>query len=67
VDDNDCDTRNDILKAQLREVLYATPAPCKVATGVLDDPYTATTIKFMRGETISSKVQIDHVVALSDA
>jgi extracellular deoxyribonuclease len=40
---------------------------CKVLSGVLQDPYTGQTIHFQRGEKTSSKVQIDHVVALSDA
>lgn len=35
--------------------------------GVLDDPYTATTIDFQQGKNTSSAIQIDHVVALSDA
>lgn len=39
---------------------------CVVASGTLDDPYTATTIFFVRGPN-SGDVQIDHVVALSDA
>jgi hypothetical protein len=34
---------------------------------VLNDPYTGKTIEFQRGETSSQTVQIDHVVALSDA
>ena len=36
-------------------------------SGTLDDPYTRTSIAFTRGSATSSKVQIDHVVALSDA
>ena len=35
--------------------------------GTLHDPYTSTTIAFLRGQSTSSRVQIDHVVALSDA
>jgi hypothetical protein len=38
-----------------------------VATGVLADKYTGTTINFVRGQVTSSEVQIDHIVALSDA
>ncbi|WP_334683872.1 HNH endonuclease family protein [Arthrobacter sp. CAN_A214] len=41
--------------------------PCKVQSGVLDDPYTASTISLLRGQTTSTKAQIDHVVALSNA
>lgn len=38
-----------------------------MATGVLNDPYTGKTINFVRGVSTSLAVQIDHVVALSDA
>ena len=38
-----------------------------VASGTFADPYTGTTISFVRGNTTSTAVQIDHVVALSDA
>ena len=65
VDHNGCDTRNDILRRDLtsREM----SGPCTVLTGVLHDPYTAKVIAFRRGVGTSSKVQIDHVVALGDA
>lgn len=67
VDRNGCDTRNDVLHRDLDEI---TTEPgtrgCVVLTGVLEDPYTGTTIDFERGER-SAEVQIDHVVALSDA
>lgn len=36
-------------------------------SGVLADPYTGTRIDFLRGQATSTAVQIDHVVALSDA
>ncbi|MFC7847103.1 DUF1524 domain-containing protein [Arthrobacter sp. NPDC057388] len=67
VDQNGCDTRNDILGRDLTEVTYTNSVPCTVKTGILADPYTGTTISFVRGTTTSSAVQIDHVVALSDA
>ena len=66
VDDNGCDTRNDMLIRDLEQIV--TSDGCTVTRGVLDpDPYTATTIEFVRGVATSSDVQIDHVVALSDA
>jgi hypothetical protein len=34
---------------------------------VLNDPYTGKKINFLRGRSTSIKVQIDHVVAVSDA
>ncbi|MDQ0729208.1 GmrSD restriction endonuclease domain-containing protein [Arthrobacter sp. B1I2] len=67
VDRNGCDTRNDILKRDLTGIAYTNSVPCKVQSGTLADPYTGTTISFVRGSGTSSAVQIDHVVALSDA
>jgi hypothetical protein len=67
VDRNGCDTRNDILKRDLTNVIMTNNSTCKVESGILADPYTATTIHFKRGPETSSAVQIDHVVALGDA
>ncbi|MGN7149963.1 GmrSD restriction endonuclease domain-containing protein [Arthrobacter sp. SAFR-179] len=67
VDRNGCDTRNDILKRDLTGITYTNSVPCKVQTGTLADPYTGKTISFVRGSGTSTAVQIDHVVALSDA
>lgn len=60
-----CDTRNIILHRDLSDVLVNDS--CKVTSGVLADPYTGTTITFTRGKDTSDIVQIDHVVALSNA
>lgn len=67
VDGNGCDTRNDILKRDLRDVTTAGRNNCRVTSGVFDDPYTGKTIHFKYGKDTSSEVQIDHVVALHDA
>ncbi|WP_241217034.1 GmrSD restriction endonuclease domain-containing protein [Bifidobacterium goeldii] len=68
VDHNGCDTRNDILQRDLTNVIYKPGTHnCIVKSGTLDDPYTGKTINFKRGNKTSSAVQIDHVVALSDA
>lgn len=67
VDRNGCDTRNDILKRDLTGITFTNNVPCKVQSGTLADPYTGTTISFLRGAATSTAVQIDHVVALSDA
>ncbi len=67
VDQNGCDTRNDILDRDLKRIVFRAGSDCIVATGILRDPYTATTIKFVRGVRTSSAVQIDHVVALAAA
>lgn len=67
VDRNGCDTRNDILNRDLTARTYKPRTRnCVVLTGVLADPYTSTVIDFVRGPN-SAVVQIDHVVALSDA
>lgn len=60
-----CDMRNIILNRDLKDTVV--DDNCKVQSGLLTDPYTGTTIKFTRGPTTSDDVQIDHVVALSDA
>ncbi|MFE5337388.1 DUF1524 domain-containing protein [Isoptericola sp. NPDC056573] len=68
VDHNGCDTRNDVLARDLtRTVTDPDTHDCIVLSGVLADPYTATRIDFLRGQATSTAVQIDHVVALSDA
>ncbi|MET3805759.1 hypothetical protein ABIB25_002763 [Nakamurella sp. UYEF19] len=65
---NGCDTRNDILRRDLTGVmLKARTQGCVAASGTLHDPYTGRTIAFVRGKNTSDDVQIDHVVALSDA
>jgi hypothetical protein len=68
VDRNGCDQRNDVLARDLvDETFRAGTNNCIVLTGTLHDPYTGTTIAFQRGQTTSDDVQIDHVVALSNA
>ena len=68
VDHNGCDTRNDMLRRDLKALtLKPGTRDCVVLSGVLNDPYTAAAINFLRGNATSTAVQIDHVVALSDA
>ncbi|MFD7437447.1 HNH endonuclease family protein [Streptomyces sp. NPDC059861] len=63
-DSNSCGTRDDILKRDLDDVEFA-DGDCEVASGALDpDPYSGKDVAFVRGR---SQVDIDHVVALSDA
>lgn len=61
VDANGCVTRDDILREQL-----ASPQGegCEVRSGVLDDPYSGSSISYVQGGDL---VDIDHVVSLSDA
>jgi hypothetical protein len=61
-----CDTRQKILNRDLYDITLDSDN-CTVLTGVLADPYTGETINFTRGTSTSSAVQIDHVVALSNA
>ena len=58
-----CDTRDRILTRDLTAMAYLDD--CRVESGTLADPYTAARIRFTRGG--ASEVDIDHVVALSDA
>lgn len=58
-----CSTRDIILNRDLKDVVL--DGECTVVSGVLNDPYTAAVIVFSKED--SSKVQIDHVIALSDA
>ncbi len=68
VDRNGCDTRNDILKRDLTSIAYKPGTRnCVVASGTLIDRYSGETIYFVRGNVTSMEVQIDHVVALSNA
>lgn len=66
VDGNLCDTRNDVLQRDMRDIHLAADQ-CKVMSGVLDDPYTGSAISFERGEQTSQAVQIDHIIPLSYA
>jgi hypothetical protein len=61
---NGCDTRNDILRRDLVERQMKNR--CKVLAGTrAPDPYTGRTIRFVVGG--NSEIDVDHVVALSDA
>ena len=60
-----CDTRNIILNRDLRDVVV--DEQCKVQKGTLADPYTGGLLEFRRGPQTSQLIQIDHVVALSNA
>ena len=66
-DHNGCDTRNDVLNRDLTALSWTDTVKCTVMAGALADPYSGKPIAFTRGETTSTAVQIDHVVALSDA
>ena len=68
VDRNGCDTRNDILKRDLTNLVFKEKTKsCTVLSGTLIDPFSGETINFVRGNSTSSEIQIDHSVALSNA
>ena len=68
VDRNGCDTRNDILKRDLTSITNrAKTRNCVIESGTLVDRYSGETINFVKGNISSMEVQIDHVVALSNA
>ncbi len=63
---NGCNTRDDVLRRDLAN-LVVRQGTCFAQTGILHDPYTGTTIDFVRGPDTSNSVEIDHVVSLADA
>ncbi|MGY5764175.1 HNH endonuclease family protein [Brachybacterium sp. DNPG3] len=67
VDGNGCDTRNDVLRRDLTDiVLEDGTKDCVVETGVLSpSAYTGEIVEFDRHE--DNNLDIDHVVALSNA
>lgn len=67
VDNNGCDTRNDILNRDLVSITFKYAGDtCIVQTGTLHDPYLGKTIGFERGDR-STDVQIDHIIPLKYA
>ncbi|MFE3125536.1 DUF1524 domain-containing protein [Streptomyces hydrogenans] len=62
---NGCDTRNDLLRRDGRELRFRDGSDCVVVAMTLDDPYTGTTIDWRKQK--AAEVQIDHVVPLSYA
>ncbi|RRR19173.1 deoxyribonuclease [Brachybacterium paraconglomeratum] len=68
MDRNGCDTRNDILRRDLTAITLkggmGGMGGCVVLRGTLDSPYSGDTVDFDRE---NSTVDIDHVIALSDA
>jgi hypothetical protein len=66
-DRNGCDARNDILKRDLTMVAFRAGSDnCKVISGKLLDPFSNKEIIFDLSQS-SSNIDIDHVVALSNA
>lgn len=65
VDRNGCDTRNDVLRAQLRDVVVKPGTHnCVILSGTGTDPYTGAAINWRKS---SGGVDIDHVYPLARA
>lgn len=65
VDRNGCDQRNDALRAGATEVTFKPGThDCVVLEATIEDPYSGTTIHFVKGE---NTIDIDHIVPLSRA
>ncbi|MGB3675928.1 MAG: HNH endonuclease family protein [Candidatus Nanopelagicales bacterium] len=63
-----CDTRNNVLQRDLTNIVVKPGTRnCVIVSGTLNDPYSGKVIRFTRGENTSSAIQIDHIVALSNA
>jgi hypothetical protein len=62
-----CTVRDKILARDMINVQYQSPTDCTVISGILHDPYTGKVLHFVRGPGTSAAIQIDHVVAISDA
>ena len=64
-DRNGCDARNDTLKRDLTNITYKVGTrDCKVVGGQLLDPFTGKSLTF---SSTKSNIDIDHLVALSNA
>ena len=61
-----CNLRQRILKRDFGETAK-TDQKCNVVSGSFYEPYTGTWMSFSSREEIGKKIQIDHIVALSDA
>jgi hypothetical protein len=60
---NGCSTRDIIMYRDMTNVTFSDE--CSISTGTLNDTYTGKAIQFTKAD--ASIIQIDHVVALSDA
>lgn len=61
-----CNVRQKILNRDVKKITHASNG-CTVTSGELDDPYSGEVIELRNKSAVTHKVQIDHVVALSNA
>lgn len=62
-----CSLRQRIIKRELGNQAVLDSDHCTVISGEFDEPYTGTHMVFYEKSDLSTGLQIDHVVALSDA
>lgn len=62
-----CNLRQRIIKRELGDAAVLDDDNCTVLSGEFDEPYTGQHLIFYQKSDLSTGVQIDHVVALSDA
>lgn len=62
-----CNLRQRIIKRELGETAKLDSDNCTVLSGEYDEPYTGQHLIFYQKSDLSKGVQIDHIVALSDA
>ncbi|MBR3320182.1 HNH endonuclease [Candidatus Saccharibacteria bacterium] len=62
-----CSLRQHIIKRDFGDSAVLGDDNCSVVSGEFDEPYTGSHLIFYQKSDISSGIQIDHVVALSDA
>lgn len=62
-----CSLRQRIIKRELGDSAVLATDNCTVVSGEFDEPYTGSHLVFYEKSDFSKGIQIDHVVALSDA
>jgi len=63
-----CSLRQHIIKRELgNSAIISETNNCTVVAGEYDEPYTGSHLVFYQKTDLSNKIQIDHIVALSDA
>lgn len=60
---NGCDTRNDLLARDGKDIAHRSGSDCVIVSMTLKDPYTGSTIEWRKQR--ATEVQIDHVMPLS--
>lgn len=62
-----CSLRQRIIRREVGETAVLADDECTVISGTFVEPYTGKTLEFREKSDFSTGIQIDHVVALSDA